>query len=122
MTLTGFPTSPTPSPWSAAREARRPSRLRRLGPADRDALERHLIGLDRADRYARFQASVTDAAIASYVRGLDLRRVIIVGAFDERGELIGLAEAHLSTARPFTAEVAVSVASDWRHCGLGHDV
>jgi ribosomal protein S18 acetylase RimI-like enzyme len=95
--------------------------IRPLVLRDLPAVEAHFLALELVDRCQRFRACVGDAALASYVAGLDLERVILIGAFDLRsGALVGLAEAHLDDAqRPASAELSVSVLASWRNAGLG---
>ena len=92
--------------------------VRRLGATDLVAVERHLVGLRRLDRYCRFLGSPGDAEIAAYARGLDPSHVILIGAFDAAERLVGLAEAH-PTNPPGTVEVAVSIDPAFRHRALG---
>jgi len=95
--------------------------IRPLVLRDLPAVEAHLLALELVDRCQRFRACRSDAALAAYVAGLDLERVILIGAFDPRsGALVGLAEAHLDDAqRPASAELSVSVLAPWRNAGLG---
>jgi ribosomal protein S18 acetylase RimI-like enzyme len=95
--------------------------IRPLVPRDLPAVEAHLLALELVDRCQRFQGCKSDAALAAYVAGLDLERVILIGAFDPgSGALVGLAEAHLDDAqRPAAAELSVSVLAPWRDAGLG---
>lgn len=95
--------------------------IRLLVPRDLPAVEAHFLALDLLDRCQRFHACRSDAALAAYVNGLDLERVILIGAFDAWcGALVGLAEAHLDDAqRPAAAELSVSVLAPWREAGLG---
>ena len=93
-------------------------RVRRLGAADRPAIERHLLGLAPSDRRARFLGARGDAVIAAYARALDPSDTILIGAFDAGDRLVGLAEAH-PTDTPHLVEVAVSVDPPLRRRGLG---
>jgi RimJ/RimL family protein N-acetyltransferase len=43
---------------------------------------------------------------------------VVLGAFDDRGRLVGVAQFDRSDDGP-TAEVAIEVAKDWQHDGLG---
>jgi ribosomal protein S18 acetylase RimI-like enzyme len=95
--------------------------IRPLVPRDLPAVEAHFLELELVDRCQRFHACKSDAALAAYVAGLDLERVILIGAFDPMsGALVGLAEAHLDDARrPTAAELSASVLAPWRDAGLG---
>jgi GNAT superfamily N-acetyltransferase len=91
-------------------------RLRRLGRADRAAVERHLLDLDTTDRASRFRTPLGDAAVRAYARALDLGRTMLVGAQGPDGALLGLAEAHPGGTA--AVEVAVSVDAAHRRQGL----
>lgn len=56
--------------------------LRRLGQCDLPEIERHLLALDILDRHAGFGSAFGDAAIATYVRRIDLARAVLIGAVD----------------------------------------
>lgn len=93
--------------------------IRLLGPGDIEEVERHLLSLDPADRYARFHSGMSDWTIAAYARRLDPARAVLVGALDRAaGRLLGLAEAHPADA-PGTVEMAVTVDPSCRGRGLG---
>jgi ribosomal protein S18 acetylase RimI-like enzyme len=92
--------------------------VRRLRVEDLGAMERHLLELAPSDRRLRFLYRPDDRAISAYVRGLDPSKVILIGAFDPSERLVGLAEAHPVGATR-TVEVAMTIAADWRRCGLG---
>lgn len=92
---------------------------RKLHMGDHAAFESHLIALDPESRRTRFGMATTDAFLEQYAARCITLNAIIHGAF--LGEtLIGVAEL-----RPigdfFTNEVelAFSVASAWRNCGIG---
>jgi GNAT superfamily N-acetyltransferase len=87
--------------------------IRRLGPADRAALADHLLALPPADRQARFDATLADAAIHAQCAALDLAAggdAIGCGAF-AGDRLVGAA---LALRGAGFAEIAVTVAPDWR--------
>jgi RimJ/RimL family protein N-acetyltransferase len=93
--------------------------LRRLGPPDLPAVERHLLGLGPQDRQRRFLSRVGDAVVSAYARNIDPRQVILFGALDgPEGALLGLAEVH-PTGVPGRLEVAFSMNPAHRGCGLG---
>ena len=94
--------------------------VRRLKAADLPAVQAHLLSLEPADRHGRFHAFLGDEAIRDYVDGIDFRRMILAGAFDDDGRLVGLAEAHLdAAASPLRAETSVSVLTSHRGKGIG---
>jgi GNAT superfamily N-acetyltransferase len=104
--------APEPSPAG-------PALLRRLGPPDLAAVERHLLALGPEDRRTRFLSRFGDAVISAYVRRIDPVAGILFGALDgPEGELLGLAEAY-PTGAPDRVEVAVSVLPPHRRRGLG---
>jgi ribosomal protein S18 acetylase RimI-like enzyme len=94
--------------------------LRRLLPCDRGGLVRHLQGLSGWDRVARWQGPMSDWAIEKEVASLDLSQasgsVLAVGANGPAG-MVGAAIAVRNG--PAAAEIAVSVAAEWRRRGLG---
>jgi GNAT superfamily N-acetyltransferase len=94
-------------------------RLRQLGVADLQAVERHLLELRFTDRRARFQSAVADTVIAAYVRQMVPTQSVLVGVTEApTGRIVGLAEAHRGEA-PRTAEIAVSVHERYQRQGLG---
>lgn len=121
MTLRMLPTPTRAAEARAILPRRARLVIRSLVARDLPAVEAHLLALELVDRCQRFHACRSDAALAAYVAGLDLERVILIGAFDPRnGALVGLAEAHLDDAqRPASAELSVSVLAPWRNAGLG---
>lgn len=92
---------------------------RKLQMTDHDAFEAHLLALDPDSRRSRFGMATSDAFIRQYASRCITLNAIIHGAF--LGEkLVGVAEL-----RPIgdffvgEAELAFSVASEWRNCGIG---
>jgi GNAT superfamily N-acetyltransferase len=92
--------------------------VRQLGTGDSRGIEQHLLALAPLDRRARFFGKLTDEAISAYARWLDPFRVVLIGAFDPSGRLVGLAEAHLTDAVR-NVEIAVSIDPAFRRRGLG---
>ena len=92
--------------------------VRELGASDLTAVEKHLLELGPSDRRARFLCHPGDAAVTSYVQGIDLSVAVLVGAFDQSDRMVGLAEAHPS-GTPYTVEIAVSIDPVLRRRGLG---
>lgn len=92
---------------------------RKLQMTDHDAFEAHLLALDSESRRSRFGMATSDAFIRQYASRCITLNAIIHGAF--LGDtLVGVAEL-----RPIgdffvgEAELAFSVASEWRNCGIG---
>lgn len=97
-------------------------RVMRLAPQERDLYAVHLLALDQHERYLRFSTSVSDEAIKSYVKSIDLSRDRLYAAFvdadpghaagPEHGATpIGL--AHLARGHGY-AEVGVSVLAPYQ--------
>jgi len=94
--------------------------VRYLGPEDTKGIREHLLSLSGEDRYHRFHTCMDDSAIVGYVNRIDFSRMVMTGAFNERGNMIGLAEAHFDgLMRSDTAEVSVTVAEALRRRGIG---
>ncbi len=98
------------------------SHYRKLTYLDLPRFERHLLRLAPEDRYQRFSACLTDAAIGAYCRRLSFFDSILLGAFIE-GELRAVAQLGFGT-RPWAgeAELAVSVEQPWQHRGIGGEL
>ena len=80
--------------WAGA-DGRANAKLRRLDGRDLAGIEMHLLDLDLVSRNRRFRSGFGDAAVAAYVRRLDLTTDILFGAIEEdSGRIVGLAEAH----------------------------
>lgn len=90
--------------------------VRELTPADRAALERHLLALDAEDRRLRFGAAPSDTAIRGYVGRIDFDGDAVFGVFDEELRLLGA--AHVARAADH-AELGVSVLAAHRNRGIG---
>jgi GNAT superfamily N-acetyltransferase len=90
--------------------------LAQLGPAHRNLIARHLLGLPAPDRRLRFGHAIGDASISDYVRTIRFARDAAFGAFDGNGRLIGF--GHLAFG-PDGAEFALSVAPEARRRGIG---
>lgn len=88
----------------------------RLKAADRTRFARHLLALDRDERYCRFGSSLRDEGIGGFVDALDFRRELLLGAADAAGEIIAVAQ--ISSGAGALAELAVSVGRPWRRRGL----
>lgn len=93
-------------------------RLRYLGPADAVAFRDHIHELHFEDFRDRFNGLVSDAWLEKYI-ARSLNEAIVIGAF-EGDHLVAVAELHTGgQIAPGQGESAFSVASDWRHKGLG---
>jgi GNAT superfamily N-acetyltransferase len=93
--------------------------IRRLHRQDASAIEAHLLGLNIDDRRLRFLQEATDAAILTYVRGIDWSRSLLLGAI-RADRVIGMADALFDpSALPHHAEITVSVDLQLRGRGLG---
>ena len=93
-------------------------RLRYLGPADATAFRDHIHELHFEDFRDRFNGLVSDAWLDKYI-ARSLNEAIVIGAF-EGDHLVAVAELHTGgQIASGQGESAFSVASDWRHKGLG---
>jgi len=97
--------------------------IRSLAPRHRERILAHLLRLPERDRYLRFGYMASDLQITRYVEGLDFERDEVLGIFNRRLRLLGL--AHLAyvdshDGLPATgAEFGVSVAANARGRGYG---
>jgi hypothetical protein len=92
--------------------------IRTLDDCDLPEIERHLLALDSISRRSRFGSAFADTSVVAYVRRIDLKRALLVGAIDRTDGLVGLAEAQPTTS-PLQVEMAVSVHVPYRLRGLG---
>ena len=93
-------------------------RLRYLGPADAGAFRDHIHELHFEDFRDRFNGLVSDEWLDRYI-ARSLNEAIVIGAFAD-DHLVAVAELHTGgRIEPGQGESAFSVASDWRHKGLG---
>jgi GNAT superfamily N-acetyltransferase len=99
--------------------------FREAGPADGPAILGHLQGLSAEDRHLRFCGTLSDAALAAHVAGLEARPGFGLvardgplwdGPFGPAGPVEGFAD--LVVAGP-VAELGISVAARWRRSGVG---
>lgn len=95
--------------------------IRSLGESYRSEIARHLVQLDRHDRYLRFGIVATDEHIERYVAGLDFDRDEILGIANRKLALIAIAHLALIPAKedPTCAEFGVSVLKPARGRGFG---
>jgi GNAT superfamily N-acetyltransferase len=104
------------------RKRRQMEWLRRLDGRDLAGIERHLLELDMVSRNRRFLSGFGDAAVAAYVRRLDVTTDILFGAIEqESGRIVGLAEVHPAGV-PRTVEVGTSVLATHRRRGLAREL
>jgi len=93
-------------------------KLRYLGPSDADAFRTHIHELHFEDFRDRFNGLVSDYWLDKYIER-SLNEAIVIGAFAD-DHLVAVAELHTGgRIAPGQGESAFSVASDWRHKGLG---
>jgi len=93
--------------------------LRALTVEDEEALRRAFEGADPRVLRSRFGGgSPPFAAIAQRLHQLDGQGRYAVAAFDDAGDVIGVAE-YVRTEPDTSAEVAVVVAQDWQRHGVG---
>jgi len=93
-------------------------KLRHLGPADERAFRDHIHELHFEDFRDRFNGLVSDYWLDKYI-ARSLNEAIVIGAFAD-DHLVAVAELHTGgRIAPGEGESAFSVASDWRHKGLG---
>ncbi|PPB80166.1 acetyltransferase (GNAT) family protein [Albidovulum inexpectatum] len=83
----------------------------------RAALARHLARLDLPARINRFLSPARDEAIRAYADRAQPLFLITAGS---GGRLIGVAEVHPHATLDRSAEIAVSVDTEWRNHGIGH--
>lgn len=90
--------------------------LLRLRNCDRRHFVRHLRTLDPEDRRARFGVAMRDDRLAHVVAEMDFNLGTHLAIPDSKGELIAVVQiGHTSDG---AAELALSVAPDWRRRGL----
>ena len=93
-------------------------KLRYLSPADAVAFCDHIHELHFEDFRDRFNGLVSDHWLDKYI-ARSLNEAIVIGAFAD-DHLVAVAELHTGgRIAPGQGESAFSVASDWRHKGLG---
>jgi GNAT superfamily N-acetyltransferase len=92
---------------------------RKLLRADMAKIEAHFLALSPDDRRRRFHSPVGDDTIRAYCHSFDWNERAIIGAF-ALDRLVGIAEAVRIAEN--SAEIAVSVAADWQHHGVGREL
>ena len=91
-------------------------------PLDRHDAGALVAALDRADPMdlrRRFMGVPPPSSyLVNQLKRADGVHDLVLGAFDDTGRLIGVAQFDRPDDKP-TAEVAIEVAKDWQHDGLG---
>jgi len=90
--------------------------IRPLTLYEREAVRRFYIALTPDDRRKRFCCTISDETISKYVDRLNFTRDTVLAAFDERANIIGLAEL---VTGPKESEMAFSVRPDRRGQKIG---
>ncbi len=90
--------------------------IRPLSIFEREDVRTFYLGLSAEDRRKRFCSALADTPISAYVDRLNFARDTVLGAFDERAQLIGLAEL---VGGPGESEMAFSVRPDKRGQKIG---
>jgi GNAT superfamily N-acetyltransferase len=92
-----------------------------IGPLNvghRQALQLHLMMLDKDDRYARFGLAMCDDAVLAWVQNMDWERTQWWGAWSAADAgLLGALQL-TSTSHPGVSELALSVHPKTRHLGV----
>ena len=91
--------------------------IRELVEAERGKVAGFLLTLDERNRCMRFCRPMTDEAIRSYVERMNWDEAVVLGAFDQEANLVGLIELREQGA---SADLAVTVAPEHRRNGIGH--
>jgi GNAT superfamily N-acetyltransferase len=96
-------------------------RVRRIRPSDREGVQRLVAGLSEQSRYQRFLRPVKalGAAELTHLTDLDHRDAEALVAVDDDGRIAGVARYFRLEDRPEAAEVAVTIADEWQHRGVG---
>jgi RimJ/RimL family protein N-acetyltransferase len=93
--------------------------IRPLGARDAKALLAALRRADPSDLRRRFLGVPPPPSfLVNQLRNADGIHDLVLGAFDDTGRLVGVAQFDRPDEKP-TAEVAIEVAKDWQHVGLG---
>ena len=93
-----------------------PMIIRPLTVFEREKVREFYLSLSADDRRKRFCCTLADETISKYVDRLNFARDTVLGAFDERAHIIGLAELVLG---PKKSEMAFSVRPDRRGEKIG---
>jgi len=90
--------------------------IRPLTVFERENVRNFYLSLSSDDRRKRFCCALSDETISRYVDRMDFARDTILGAFDERARIIGLAELVRNSDQ---GEMAFSVRPDMRGQKIG---
>lgn len=90
--------------------------IRPLTVFERENARNFYLSLSAEDRRKRFCCTLSDETISGYVDHLNFTRDTILGAFDERAQIIGLAEL---VRGPEESELAFSVRPERRGQKIG---
>ena len=90
--------------------------IRPLTVFEREAVKTFYLALSPEDRRKRFCCSLSDDTISGYADRLNFTRDTVMGAFDERARMLGLAEL---VRGPEASEMAFSVRPDKRGQKIG---
>ncbi len=90
--------------------------IRKITAFEREAVKEFYLALSADDRRKRFCCLLSDETISRYVEGLDFMQHSVLGAFNEHGQLIGLAELAPGAKE---GELAFSVRPDMRCRRIG---
>jgi RimJ/RimL family protein N-acetyltransferase len=97
----------------------RPVTIRPLDGQDAAALVAALQRADPMDLRRRFMGVPPPASfLVKQLKHADGIHDLVLGAFDDSGRLVGVAQFDRPDDQP-SAEVAIEVAKDWQHDGLG---
>jgi len=90
--------------------------IRPLAASEQNVVKNFYLALSAEDRHKRFCGAVSDYAISHYVDSLNFTQHVVLGAFCDQSQLIGVAElAPGAKAR----ELAFSVREDLRSQNIG---
>ena len=90
--------------------------IQRLTERVRGALVAHFLALPMTDRYLRFGSPFGRAAIAAYVDRIAFDQDAVLGAYDDRLALVGVAHVAFDDD---LAELGLSVLPAYRRGGIG---
>ena len=90
--------------------------IRPLTVFEREAVRHFYLALSPDDRRKRFCCTLSDLTISKYVDRLNFSRDTVLGAFDEKAQIVGLAELVIGTDK---SEMAFSVRVDRRGQRIG---
>ena len=90
--------------------------IRKLTELERGVVKRFYLALSADDRRKRFCCVLSDEAVSKYMDGVDFVRHMILGAFNEHAQLIGVAELAPCVDE---SELAFSVRPDVRCRRIG---